>query len=489
MKKSPVFFIFIGLIIAMLTMPALAAPPLTVKINGSVVDAPSDMDIIEGQVMVPLGWAAKQLEANSVEWDSQTQTITIKTGLDFYSLEKLSSYAIGLEKDPDLDRKICPLPDKAKNLNLSSDVPNRDWVLELKQFEQGRLTLTRMPPDQSSINICITSNDGSYEHNSAVYSIENHQDHYYLPMDWLEYLFHAKVDYNEAANILSIQTPDLDKIKTDITLIEDTLIPASADEAIELWGRGEQIRNGALQYAALSPRLRQEADKSCNVRQSYWVTGGSSPWVGPITIKKRDKLSDTKIEYTLSFPEITSDPPNTIATEKIVVEKIINNGQEGWFITQLLQSSAYGIIGGPYQSDSIYLTNSRISLPLPSEWGIMNNQIIITDEQDHIIGAFEELGGYFLPNHSQTLSDKTVAGTIGEGRLLLLSCSTPAASTTQESWQEVHAMLPLKNQHWLDLWVKAGPGEDTAKLQKILEYAILGASYSDQEASISHQGT
>ena len=201
-----------------------------------------------------------------------------------------------------------------------------------------------LPIDRDQINIHITSDDGSYEHSMWVHSIENHQDHYYLPMDWLEYLFKAKVNYDQTTNVLSIQTPDLDKIKSEIALIENTLIPASADEAIKLWGRGEQARNGALQYAALSPQLRQEADKSNYVRQSYWVTGGSSPSVGPITIKSQVKLSDTKIEYTLSFPEITSNPPYTTATEKMVVEKLLYNGQEGWFITEILQSSDYGIV-------------------------------------------------------------------------------------------------------------------------------------------------
>jgi hypothetical protein len=222
-------------------------------------------------------------------------------------------------------------------------VPNREWALELKQFNPERLGLT-LPIDRDHIYIHIISDDGSYEHGSLVYSIENHQDHYYVPMDWLEYLFNAKVNYDRNTDILSIQTPDLDKIKSEIALIENTLIPASADEAIKLWGRGEQARNGALQYAALSPQLRQEADKNYHVRYPYWVTGVSSPWVGPITIKRQDKLSDTKIEYTLSFPEITSNPPNTTATEKMVVEKLLINGQAGWYITQILQSSGYGII-------------------------------------------------------------------------------------------------------------------------------------------------
>lgn len=334
MKHSALFILLIGSIIFLFTSPIMAAPPLTVQINGSVVEAPAGMNVMEGQVMVPLRWAAEQLGASSVHWDSATHTVTIKTGQDFYNMEKLSSYAYGLQTDPyEKEVQIWPIPDKAKSLDLSSYLPDHAWVLELKK-----------PINHDNINICITSDDGSFEHSCCANSIENNQGHYYLPMEWLEYLFNVKVNYNAAANVLSIQTPDMEKIKDQIAQIENILISSSPDEAIKLWGRGEQIRNGALQYAALSPQLRREADKTYQIRRNYWVTGGSSPHVGPITIEHRDKLSDTKIEYTLSFQEVTNHPPYTTATEKMVVEKLSVNGREGWYITQILQSSVYGII-------------------------------------------------------------------------------------------------------------------------------------------------
>ncbi|HCF49211.1 MAG TPA: hypothetical protein DER60_02945, partial [Syntrophomonas sp.] len=293
----------------------------------------------EGQVMVPIRWAAEQLGASSVEWDLKTRTITIKTPQDFYSMEKLASYANALQLNAtEQNEQIWPLPDRAKELDLSYAV-SKKWVLELPR--EGSSNPTR-PFDYISIR--IVSDDGLYEHSSVVHSAENRQGHYYLPMDWVEYLFNARINYNQTTNMFFIQTPDLDKIKADIARIENALIPASADEAIKLWGRGEQTRNGALQYLALSPQLRQEADKSSYVRQSYWVTGGSSPRVGPISIDSRDQVKATRVEYTLSFPEITSAPPHTTAREKLVVEKLVNDGKEGWFITQILQSSGYGII-------------------------------------------------------------------------------------------------------------------------------------------------
>ncbi len=63
-------------------------------------------------------------------------------------------------------------------------------------------------------------------------------------------------------------------------------------------------------------------------------------------IESRNELSDSKVEYTLTFPEIASGQTYAMATEKMVVEKLHDNGREGWFISELLQSSGYGIIEG-----------------------------------------------------------------------------------------------------------------------------------------------
>lgn len=329
---------------AIVNEKSLKAGMLRLHLNGFAVNAPPDMSVIEGQVMVPLRWSADMLGATAVEWDNATRTVTITTPQDFYSLEKLSSYASALQNPIEVyNEQVWPLPDKARNIVPTDLLPNRQWALELEQFKPMAKGLF-LPAPRDYITITIASNDGLYEHSSVVHSIENHQGHYYLPMDWLEYLFNARVSFNEAANILTIITPDLGKIISEIERIEAALSPGNADEAVKLWGRGLQTRNGALQYAALSSRLRQEADESPYVRQSYWVTGCSSPQVGPISIESREQLSDTKVEYTISFPEIFSGQIHAIAREKMLVEQLSDGNQKGWFITQMPQSSGYGLI-------------------------------------------------------------------------------------------------------------------------------------------------
>ncbi len=162
-----------------------------------------------------------------------------------------------------------------------------------------------------------------------------------------------------------------------------------------------------------------------------------------------------------------------------MVKKLTYNSQEGWFITNLIQSSYYSIIDGLYKSDRLDLKDIIISLPLPTIWEKESSDqgiLQIKGEQSRIIGAFEELGGYYLPNHRNILSDKKLDGGMGESHLLLLFYQSPAAGEKQESWQEVHAMLPLKGGKWLDCWVKVNPGNDAAQLQKTFENIILEAA-------------
>ncbi len=375
------------------SLESLTAQPITVQINGSAVNAPADMDMKAGQVMVPIRWAAERLGASALEWDPATRTITIKTPQDFYSMEKLASYANALQlKDGQQHEQVWTVPDRAKELDLSYAV-TRKWELELP----GEVR----PQPADYITIRIVSDDGTYEHSSVVYSAENRHGSYFLPMDWLEYLFNARVNYNQTTNVFSIQPPDLNKITSDIALIEDILIPTSADEAIKIWGRGEQTRNGGLQYLALSPQLRQEADKSNYVRQSYWVTGGSSPRVGPITIVKCDELNDAKVEYTISFPEITSTPPYTTATEKLVVEKMLIDGQEGWFITEILQSSGYGIIDDVSKSNRYENNEFGFSLLIPPDF---MNRVEIKEGSDSI---------YFVNKEIQAMLPEQIFGVVG----------------------------------------------------------------------------
>ena len=324
--------------------PAYASPPLTIRINGSDVPVPAFTHVAEGQAMVPIRWVAGQLGASSVQWDPGKRNISIYTNEDFYHLSKLESFADALappSTDADTDSGLLPLPARAAGISAPR-------LRDIKIFDELS-TLTQKyfdPSHPDQILVSVINEDQSYSYSYVVYCFENHDGRIYVPMCLLEMLFYTKFNYDEGANRLIIQTPDIEEVKQQLARAENALIPASPEEAMNLWGRGEQTRNGALQYAALSPDLRRQVDQSIleDGRFGFWVTGVSSPWVGPITVQEEKKLSDTAAEFTVTFPEVTSAPPNETATERFDVEKLTVNGENGWFITKMLQSSGYGLL-------------------------------------------------------------------------------------------------------------------------------------------------
>ena len=113
------------------------------------------------------------------------------------------------------------------------------------------------------------------------------------------------------------------------------LTPTEAKREEELCPLSDQAKKIAL------PALRQKVLE--NVKKPAgrgWITGGSSPWAGPITLANEKKLSETMVEYTIRYPEVTS-AGSTQGTGKMIIEKQSIIGKEGWFITRLLFGNSY----------------------------------------------------------------------------------------------------------------------------------------------------
>ena len=222
-----------------------ASQPLTISINGTVVSTPQDIEVAEGQVMVPLRWAAEQLGARSILWDPEKHNITIKTNEEFYKIKKLASYERGLElRSADKEAEMWPLPGSIQKIELPHLI-DRKLVLDLRQ--RNREIIINPPPTIESlkssstidfVTITLSNDQEAYEDSYAVYSIENHNGFIYVPMDWLEELFYADVNYYQATNQLVIQSLDLGKINHQIETIEDTLVPATPRGGSEAVGQG-----------------------------------------------------------------------------------------------------------------------------------------------------------------------------------------------------------------------------------------------------------
>ncbi len=137
MRESRIILLFLVLTMLVLPgMPALASDsqpqPLTIELNGIIVPTPPDTHSLEGQVMVPLRWAAERLGARSIQWDGENRNVTIETSPDLQTIKKLSSYVNGLTpRDADREAKIWPIPDSVMGMDLPL-IRDRQLVLNLE---------------------------------------------------------------------------------------------------------------------------------------------------------------------------------------------------------------------------------------------------------------------------------------------------------------------------------------------------------------------
>ena len=87
--------------------------------------------------------------------------------------------------------------------------------------------------------------------------------------------------------------------KMRIQLLEQALSPKDAISAAETYAEGVKMRNGAQQFAVMSPGLREE--KYSYFADLNWVTGTSSPWIESYSIKEVAKIDDTSFRYEVEF--------------------------------------------------------------------------------------------------------------------------------------------------------------------------------------------
>lgn len=117
--------------------------------------------------------------------------------------------------------------------------------------------------------------------------------------------------------------------KMRITLLERALEPKEPYAAVKAWAEGVKTRNGALQYAVMSPKL-----KDLNYDgfvELGWVTGVSSPWVESYEIVEKYRLNDDIYRYLVKF--IYTDSTKSCFYESKYVT--INNFDGSWLVSNI----------------------------------------------------------------------------------------------------------------------------------------------------------
>ena len=111
-----------------------------------------------------------------------------------------------------------------------------------------------------------------------------------------------------------------------IFLLEKALLPGTPEEALEQWAEAIKTRNGALEYAVLSPELREE-------RLEYfeslaWATGTSSPWVESYEVTEKSQTPDGDWLFKVEFAQATS----TGDAGTVMSEVLIKQYEDAWLV-------------------------------------------------------------------------------------------------------------------------------------------------------------
>jgi hypothetical protein len=106
----------------------------------------------------------------------------------------------------------------------------------------------------------------------------------------------------------------------------------SPDEAVRLWVKGDETRNGVFKYAVGSGRIKQWLiDKWGAPEKNFWIIGGSSPWLDVYEIMSEEKVSPTEIKYGVKYYWTSSTGPSAPTVEHLTVTK----EKDKWFVTKV----------------------------------------------------------------------------------------------------------------------------------------------------------
>lgn len=123
-----------------------------------------------------------------------------------------------------------------------------------------------------------------------------------------------------------------------IQLLEQALAPKDALSAAESWAEGVKTRNGALEFAVMSPELREE--KYTYFSDLNWVTGTSSPWIESYEITEVTNINDEIFRYEVIFNYTDSTGYEFSERKFITVKKFEDN----WFVSSMERLDIKGAI-------------------------------------------------------------------------------------------------------------------------------------------------
>ncbi|HEY8342351.1 MAG TPA: copper amine oxidase N-terminal domain-containing protein [Calditerricola sp.] len=145
-----------------------------------------------------------------------------------------------------------------------------------------------------------------------------------VPLRTLAEALGATVDWDENTRTVHVHHAAKRSLERRVELLEQALAPHSPQEAVHTWARGVKERNGALQFAVMTPEWKAKMEPYLS---PSWVTGVSSPWVDDYTITEANGAGDRR-QFTVRFALRTSTGPAGSFVSTVTVERRDNH----WYV-------------------------------------------------------------------------------------------------------------------------------------------------------------
>lgn len=120
--------------------------------------------------------------------------------------------------------------------------------------------------------------------------------------------------------------------------LERALAPKDSLEAANAWAEAVQTRNGAWQYAVMTPELKKASYDELS--SMGWTTGASSPWVKSFAVKEIEKPDEGTYRYAVTFTWTDSTNVTYDSTQYVTVK----NAEGSWLVDAIETISVKGEI-------------------------------------------------------------------------------------------------------------------------------------------------
>ena len=141
-----------------------------------------------------------------------------------------------------------------------------------------------------------------------------------------------------AKNSVPAENGETNPEKMRVNLLEKALEPHDPLTAAKAWAEAVKTRNGAWQYALLSPELKE--DYYDRFTEMNWTTGTSSPWIEKYKVTERYRVDEELYRFEVEF--IYTDSTKTTFTTKEYIT--VRKHEDAWLVAQIEKIEAAGEI-------------------------------------------------------------------------------------------------------------------------------------------------